>query len=1003
MRGTSMSIFSSFARRNNLIKTLQFKLTPVYATAEQMEKLGVLANDKERSRCWKTLLTVMRRMDAAFIVNVLTAENSLDWQPLAEVLDEGKKERIARQQTAMRKAVAKLFTKHSDYKNLVNPTKAIKLAAVVAENSAETEAVAKYARFTTVLADYFNIKKVFFSSEEKRTTIAYRLVHVNFSLYWQNLSLLMQYQAAGLNFQDKFTFPYLEVGSYNKCLVQSQIDAYNKAVGKINMEMQALYRQHKLPQSLKGVTIKLQMLHKQVMSGNSDNKMQFADYAQMQDAIVSLKKTLTEIFVLLDEPFSAESSFADAYQNLRQEIIDSANDLLFRENDEQSIISIKRFLTAVLALRRFVKKVLRGYEQNFESEQEKFFLACSNAWSLLEEVPQLYIKVRSYLTRKPYKTDKIRCYFDCAAFGKGWDVNKESAYLLTMFRRREGYYLGIRRQGAKINFADMQSITDENCYEKMVYKSFDFVKGFPSVVFSKSVLQKFVEGAESVVLDGDLYSCPLVITRADFEQKYYVENGVLREKEAGAIKYLKEYYAQTGDLAGYKQAVHQRIELAKRFIAAYKTFDFFDMSQLKPAAEYASWTDFLVHVNEFTYGLRWQRISIDAIEKLTEAGDLFFFRLDNQDFALAGTATRVEDEQTLFLREIFSERNACERVLKLLGDVEVYYRPASITAEITHRKGSVLVNKKDINNNLLSRQLHQNICQYLNGEDEKLLPEAAELLDKGMVKWKRAVVDIIKDKRFTEAQLSVHFPVSINYRCTNKDYSFNRDFRGLLQNNTAVNILGVHLGGKNLAEAVIIDPKGNILLQKEFNEFNQYNFYQALVLREEERRQAQKNWLQMEKIKNIRRGFLSALVSEISRLALAYNAVIVLENFERSKVRKSGGAALEQMQFAMSLLHKLNYLVLKKQAPLDPGGILNGYQLVPKVESLAGFANQIGCVFLVLPDYGDNENDKAAYYLALKGLLLLRRIQEAENVDKVDLLITRKMWLEFLQEYESCS
>lgn len=998
-----MSIFSGFTRRNNLIKTLQFKLTPMYGTAEQMEKLGVLYSDKERSRCWKILLDVLRRVDVAFIANALCAENSLDWQPLAEALAEGKKERIARQQAAMRKAVAKLLTKHSDYKNLVNPTKAIKLAAAATENAAEADAVTKYARFTTVLVDYFNLKKVFFSSEEKQTTIAYRIAHVNFSLYWQNLSLLKKYRDAGLDFQDKFSFPYTEINGYNRCLVQSQIDAYNRAVGKINMELQTLYRQHKLPQALKGVAVKLRMLHKQVMSGDSDKKVPFDLYTEMQDAVISLKNSLKEIFSLLDEAFGADLELADVYQKLRQQIVDSADNLLFREHDEQSIISIKNFLTAVVALRRFIKKTLRGYEQNFESGQEEIFLACSNAWSLLEDVPQLYIKVRSFLTRKPYKTDKIRMFFDCAAFGKGWDVNKESAYLLTMFRREERYYLGIRRQGAKINFADMMANTAEACYEKMVYKSFDFVKGFPGVVFAKSVLQKFVEGAERVVLDGDLYSCPLVVIREDFEQKYFVENGVLHEKEAGEVKYLKEYYAQTGDLAGYKQAVRQRIELAKRFIAAYTTFDFFDMSQLKSASEYESWTDFLVHVNEFTYGLRWQRISAAAIEKLVAAGDFFFFRLDNQDFALADSKNRAEDEQTLFLREIFSERNARERVLKLLGDVEVYYRPASLAAEVTHRKGSVLVNKKDVHNNLLPRQLHQNICQYLNGEDEKLLPEAEELLAKGMVRYKRADTDIIKDKRFTEAQLSVHFPVSINYRCPNKDYSFNKDFRSMLKNNAAVNILGVHLGGKNLAEAVLIDQKGKILLQEKFNEFNQYNFYQALVLRAEEQRQAQQNWLQMEKIKNIRSGFLSALVSEISKLALAYNAVIVLENFERSRVKKDGGAALEQMQFAMSLLHKLNYLVLKKQAPLDPGGILNGYQLVPKVESLAGFANQIGCVFLVLPDYGDNENDKAAYYLALKGLLLLRRIQEAENVDKVDLLITQKMWLEFLQEYESCS
>lgn len=132
-----MSIFSGFTRRNNLIKTLQFKLTPMYGTAEQMEKLGVLYSDKERSRCWKILLDVLRRVDAAFIANALCAENSLDWQPLAEALAEGKKERLARQQAAMRKAVAKLLTKHSDYKNLVNPTKAIKLAAAATENAAE--------------------------------------------------------------------------------------------------------------------------------------------------------------------------------------------------------------------------------------------------------------------------------------------------------------------------------------------------------------------------------------------------------------------------------------------------------------------------------------------------------------------------------------------------------------------------------------------------------------------------------------------------------------------------------------------------------------------------------------------------------------------------------------------------------------------------------------------------------------------------------------------------
>lgn len=85
----------------------------------------------------------------------------------------------------------------------------------------------------------------------------------------------------------------------------------------------------------------------------------------------------------------------------------------------------------------------------------------------------------------------------------------------------------------------------------MLYKSFDFVKGMPAMLFSKMILQKFLEGATEVVLESELFRKPMVVTRADFEQKYYVENGKLREKEGEEIKYLKPYLLQTGDEAGY--------------------------------------------------------------------------------------------------------------------------------------------------------------------------------------------------------------------------------------------------------------------------------------------------------------------------------------------------------------------------------------------------------------------------------------------------------------------
>ena len=81
---------------------------------------------------------------------------------------------------------------------------------------------------------------------------------------------------------------------------------------------------------------------------------------------------------------------------------------------------------------------------------------------------------------------------------------------------------------------------------------------------------------------------------------------------------------------------------------------------------------------------------------------------------------------------------------------------------------------------------------------------------------------------------------------------------------------------------------------------------------------------------------------------------------------------------------------------------MNAYQLVPKVTSLAGFANQIGCVFFVLPAYTNDQDGTAnceAYQLALKGLLFLQRINNAAKLDRVDFIIRNNEWLAFMQEH----
>lgn len=822
-----MSIYDSFTRRNSLIKTLQFKLTPVYSTAAKMQEQGVLVKDMERSACRDVVIKVLGRLFAGYINDALGKDVELDWQALAYSLKSSDNKKsvflLAKQQAAMRKAIAKILTSGNSYKNLLNPTKAIKLASEAVQNENEAKAVACYARFTTVLTTFFESQKAYFTHQPKKNAIAHRIVNENFPIYLHNLTLLQQCADAGMDFQNQFKFYHLDVNGYNHCLTQGQIESYNQAMGRIKQSLQQLKEQKQLPASLNSIAYRLRPLQKQILGEENTDEKGFASYADVREAVLELRTGLEK------------ANISDDAHELTEDLVNAGAQLRFKEHDQQSIDSIKKYLDAAMQLRRWVKARLK--EQGEGADE-----ALNALWEALQRVPSLYNQARIYLTRKPYSKEKKRLFFDCAAFGKGWDVNKEAAYLVTMLRRQGKYYLGVRRMGAKIDFVALSDEQAANAYEKMVYKAFDFVKGMPAVLFSKLVLQKFVDGAAEVVFESELYSKPLVVARADFEQKYCVENGQLRERDPGDIKYLKEYLYQTGDEIGYKIAVQQRIDLAKRFLQSYKAFEFFDFSELKPTEAYNSWTEFLLHVNQFTYGLRWQDIPEQTMKKLVDKGDLYLFQLDNQDFALqARGVPRQENEQTQLLRALLSDLNKQERVLKLLGDVAVYYRPASLAKALSYKKDSVLVNKKDVHNQPLDEEIHRNLSRYLNGREAELLPEAANLLKAGLVRYKTAPADIIKDRRYTEAQLSVTFPIALNYICkarSNVSDGNDGNFRQRALQNVE-NALAVRLGGEeHLAEVVVLSRQKNVIFQRAYDEFNQYNYAKALELRETTRRDA---------------------------------------------------------------------------------------------------------------------------------------------------------------------
>lgn len=143
-----------------------------------------------------------------------------------------------------------------------------------------------------------------------------------------------------------------------------------------------------------------------------------------------------------------------------------------------------------------------------------------------------------------------------------------------------------------------------------------------------------------------------------------------------------------------------------------------------------------------------------------------------------------------------------------------------------------------------------------------------------------------KDKRYSEPKFLFHVPITINFAADAITEPFNLKVRNYLKGNKAVNIIGLDRGERNLIYLTLIDRSGKILLQKSLNIIENNNsqksikvdYHEKLDLREKERDVARKSWMTIGKIAELKEGYLSAVIHEITKLVVEYNAIVVMED-----------------------------------------------------------------------------------------------------------------------------
>ncbi len=541
-----------------------------------------------------------------------------------------------------------------------------------------------------------------------------------------------------------------------------------------------------------------------------------------------------------------------------------------------------------------------------------FYIEFNKIYNAFSVIIPTYNKVRNYVTKKQKNVKKFKLNFNCPVLLKGWDVTKEPENHSVLFRKDGDYYLGIMPKGHTHMFSNIENIdNDGEYYEKMVYKQIsDASKDIQNLFVKDNKTQRIVGRKEK---EGDNKGKNVELENA--RKKYLPED--IQE-----IKKKKSYLRSS---PSFNEADKNRfIDYYKeRVIEYYQWFNF----KFKESEEYLDFNDFIKDVDNQGYKIEFIKINEQFIMDSVNTGKLYLFQIYNKDFSKNKCESNKNSKpnlHTIYWEELFSEENLKDVIYKLNGEGEIFYRECSkaIPKEVTHPKNIPITNKNPINNKQTS------IFPY----------------------------DLIKDKRYTEDKFLFHCPITINFKQNNMLKGFNQQIISYLKENN-VTILSIDRGERHLLYYTLLDLQGNIIKSGSLNLVSddvkrQWNYHDLLDQREKERDKARKDWMPIEAIKNLKEGYLSKIIHDISKMVIENNSIIILEDLNfgfkngRFKIEKQVYQKFEKM-----LIDKLNYLVFKDKPKTEVGGSLKGYQLTDKFVTFNRLKKQSGILFYVDAKY----------------------------------------------------
>lgn len=1063
----------------SLSKTLRFELKPIGKTLENIEKKGLIEQDEIRAEEYEKVKDIIDEYHKAFIKMCLGelklklySDGEYDsLEDYVNIASKAKRTELEEKQfdqvkENLRKQIVAAFTKGGSYGDLFKKELIQKhLPEFVKNEEEKLRMVENFSKFTTYFTGFHENRRNMYDVEAKSTAIAYRLIHENLPMFFDNMKSFEK--IAESNVAEKFTevetafAEYLNVEHlsdifrldyFTETLTQEQIAVYNYLIGGrtledgtklqgINEYVNLHNQQHKdnrLPL--------LKPLYKMILSDRvaiSWLPEEFTSDEEMINAINGMSSTLKE--VLTGNDACSLKSLLTSIDNYDIERIYISNDLGLTNISQQLFGRYDVFTKGIKEKIRNSLNPTPKEKRNPELLEERIdkefkatkSFSISELNSLVEDGKdiQTYFAQIGAFDRADGQKTNILTQIEMSTIaakdilsGKHQNVNQSEQDIKLLKDLLDSYkdlqhfikpLLGNGDESDKDNEFDAQLRAAWDALD-IVTPLYNKVKNWLTrKPYSEEKIKLNFENAQ--LLGGwDVNKepdCTAVLLRKT--GNYYLAIMDKSCKHAFDLDELPcegECYAKID----YKLLPGANKMLPKVFFSRSRIDEFAPSEELQRAYNKGT------HKKGPNFSLSDCHRLIDFFKQSISKHE------DWKKFPFTFSDTSTYEDISGFYREV-------EQQGYMLGtrDVSVSYIDKLVNEgklylfQIWNKDFSEFSKGTPNMHTLYWKMLFDernlsNVVYKLNGQAEMFFRKRSLELEKTTIHSANTPIvnknksndkkestfdyDIIKNRRYTVDKFHFHVPITMNFKAVGTD-NINTNVQTAIRDGGIKHIIGIDRGERHLLYLSLIDLKGNIVKQMTLNDIvNEYNgrsyvteYKNILSERESDRTEARRNWQKIENIKDLKQGYLSQVIHVISKMMVEYQAIVVLEDLNSGFMQ--GRQKIERNvyeQFEKSLIEKLNYYVDKKQEISAPGGLLNALQLTSKFESFKKLGKQSGCLFYI-PAWNTSKIDPVTGFVNLLDT-------RYENADKTRCFFSKfdsikyndhQGWFEFAFDYNN--